>query len=648
MVCIPCTVEAAKFFMYSYFQLLIRNTLLGLAFCIGITIIVFITASDYLKQKQTEHRQLIYFVISNIVDQRTINDNSTTNISTTNMSTTQNKNTNYLKEVELFAETINKNDKYNLLSISNAANETIFNYDNYLDHSYLDPKKKRFQFYFINPKPISTLLTTPRITIKFQLNSHTESIFILQFLTLIFTCTCVFIIIASYSSFRRYKILFSGVTQQITKNTALQSLHHNASSPEQVIHIEPLTQLDNRSRFVQFFENNVIQGSLINFGVLTITRCSELPTINQIHGHHEGDNYILKVAEIMKATIEKYPSGQLFRLNNSDFASIIPNVNLKEAEHFAQELTKKFNKYQQDSALDSIAYTGLVYFDKSSPLGELLALADTGISIAQTKHINAWYSQKDIDILQNKNASIGNQNWRQEIDSVIENQRINLLVQRIEPNTGNNKVYDEIIARFLNSNNEMLPTASFIAMAEKLDKIVAIDKLIIETAIDIITDKNTLNHSYGITINSRSIHDDHFLIWLERRLLRDTNIPLKLIFEITEDGLQQNLKTSKRFIDMIYRVGSRLTVKSFGVGLTSFKFFRDLKPDFIKIDSTYTRDIDEDKNNQYFLRLMVDLAHRLSIQVLAEGVENKQEKSTLEKLFIDGCQGFYIGKPEGL
>ena len=194
----------------------------------------------------------------------------------------------------------------------------------------------------------------------------------------------------------------------------------------------------------------------------------------------------------------------------------------------------------------------------------------------------------------------------------------------------------------------MLPTASFIAMAEKLDKIVAVDKLIIEAAIAEITRKNLHDQSFGINISARSIHDEHFHIWLERRLLREPAIAPKLIFEITEYGLQQNIKTSKRFIDMVHRTGSRITVERFGVGLTSFKFFRDLKPDFIKMDSTYTRDIDEDKNNQYFLRLMVDLAHRLSIQVLAESVGSQEEKHTLEKLFIDGCQGFYIGKPKSL
>jgi EAL domain-containing protein (putative c-di-GMP-specific phosphodiesterase class I) len=66
------------------------------------------------------------------------------------------------------------------------------------------------------------------------------------------------------------------------------------------------------------------------------------------------------------------------------------------------------------------------------------------------------------------------------------------------------------------------------------------------------------------------------------------------------------------------------------------------------MDSSYTRDIDDDKNNQYFLRLMVDLAHRLGINVLAESVESQEEKHTLEKLFIDGCQGYYVGKPAQL
>jgi RNase E specificity factor CsrD len=161
-----------------------------------------------------------------------------------------------------------------------------------------------------------------------------------------------------------------------------------------------------------------------------------------------------------------------------------------------------------------------------------------------------------------------------------------------------------------------------------------ITNLSIETLIKEIADRNIQAHFFSININARSINDGHFVIWLERRLLRDTAIASKLVFEIIESGLQQNIKTSKKFINMIHQVGPRITVQRFGIGLTSFKFFRELKPDFIKMDSTCTRYIDEDKNNQYFMRLMVDLAHRLSVSVLAENVETQEENLCLKNYML--------------
>ncbi|MEI6895252.1 MAG: EAL domain-containing protein [Colwellia sp.] len=422
----------------------------------------------------------------------------------------------------------------------------------------------------------------------------------------------------------------------------------NASNFEEEAHIDALTGIENRNQFVQFYENEILQESPVKFGVLLITRCSELQTINKVHGYHSGDDYIIKVAEIIKSVLVTRPTGKVFRLNSSDFAVILPNEQLKTAEDYASELNIKFDDYQRINELDSVAFTGLVYFDKSKPLGELLALADTGVSVAQTKKANSWYSQTNIDILTDNSANFGSQNWRQEIESVLEGSRIKLLLQPIQPSGRNSRVYSEVLARFLNTNNDMLPTTTFIAMAEKLDKIIDVDRLIIDTVIKEITNKNMLESSFGINLSSRSINDDHFMIWLERKLLREAAAAPRLVFEISELGLQQNIKTAKRLVEILHRVGSRVTVERFGVGLTSFKFFRDLTPDYIKMDSSYTRDIDDDKNNQYFLRLMVDLAHRLGISVLAESVESQEEKHTLEKLFIDGFQGYYIGKPAEL
>ncbi|MFT5755876.1 MAG: RNase E specificity factor CsrD [Alteromonadaceae bacterium] len=639
--------------MSTFSHVLLRSFLVGLFFCLAMTMLSFVLISTFMTEKHTSHQETIVLIAK-----------STHNIQT-------------------FTRDLQTANKYLSLSITDQSHHTLFatiKPSTFL-RSLNTPKTSIFTLPDNLPddsqNDLSNMSQKKKLTVSYQLDFSDEINIVVTLMVVMFVLTLVIILIMTMTFNRANKKLIAiiglqikeRITQSLTSSQNLNAVTEpvdipelnesvagikafiesqaaNSSLLEVEAYIDPLTKLNNRSRFVQYFENQVNSESAVKFGVLIITRCSELQTVNQIHGYNEGDKYISKIAEIVTSAVTRYKGAEVFKLNGSDFATMLPNTTIKEAGVFAQELTSKFNEYQHTSDLDSVGYSGIVYFEQDKPLGELLALADTGVSIAQTRDKNSWYAQTDTNILNSESSRYGNQNWRQEIDSVIENQRITLLVQAIKPSNKNAKMYGEILARFINSNDDMLPTVSFIAMAEKLDKIVAIDRLIIEKAITEITKKNILGYSFGINISTRSIHDEQFLIWLERRLLRDSNIASRLIFEITEYGLQQNISTSKRFIDMIHRVGSRITVERFGVGLTSFKFFRDLKPDFIKMDSTYTRDIDEDKNNQYFLRLMVDLAHRLSITVLAESVESQEEKFALDKLFIDGCQGFYIGKPE--
>jgi diguanylate cyclase (GGDEF)-like protein len=442
-------------------------------------------------------------------------------------------------------------------------------------------------------------------------------------------------------------------------NTALQKLanytrsqyNEMASNAHQIAeeaYKDPVTGLANRNRFVQFYEETIRQNQNNDFGIFAITRCTELQTLNQTRGFQEGDVYVREVADILKKLSGTYKEHKIYRLNSSDFGILLPRVTPKEAESFAQQLQSRLNEYQKTAELDSVAYTGLVSYEAGKPLGELLAVADTSISLAQTKMPNAWHLQKESAGMEMSSAGYGNQNWRNVIDDVLTNHRISLLTQLIQPSNRSAKAYSEILVRFKTQEGQILPTASFVAMAEKLDRIVAVDRLIIETALTIIKNKNLQDQYFGLNLSARCVHDDQFVIWLERRLLKDATIASKLIFEVTEFGLQQNLKTSKRFIDMAHRAGARVTVEKFGVGITSFKFFRDLKPDYVKMDGSYTRHINEDKNNQYFMRLMIDLAHRIGVGVFAESVETQEEKHMLESLFIDGNQGYYVGKPAAL
>ncbi|KAA1163724.1 GGDEF domain-containing protein [Pseudoalteromonas sp. 20-92] len=430
-----------------------------------------------------------------------------------------------------------------------------------------------------------------------------------------------------------------------TKNEYIQS---EALSIKHEAYKDVITALGNRNMFVEYYEKNIENSEQSTFGSLAMIRCSELQAINQSRGYQKGDEYVKGVADIIKHISGTYAGSQLFRLNSSDFAVVLPHIPLKEAERFGENLQSRFTQYQQNQELSSVANTGIVGYEKGKPLGELLSVVDNAMSMAQSKQINAWHVQRESDLVNNVSAGFGNQNWRKVINEVIESKRVHLVMQNIMPLGKSIKAYAEIQVRFKTEDNQVLPTASFLAMAEKLGMAVDIDKLIIDSSLEKVKSRNLSEKYFGLNVTASSAHNDQFVIWLERRLLKDTHIASKLIFEVSEFGLQQNIKASKRFIDMVHRVGARVTVERFGVGLTSFKFFRDLKPDFIKMDASYTRGLEDDKNNQYFMRLMVDLAHRIGVNVFAEGVESQEEKHIIETLCLDGVQGYYIEKPKDI
>lgn len=430
--------------------------------------------------------------------------------------------------------------------------------------------------------------------------------------------------------------------------TKHDDIQNNALNIKKEAYKDVVTNLGNRNMFVEYYEKNIENAEKSTFGSLAMVRCSELQAINQSRGYQKGDDYVKSVADIIKHISGTYTGSQVFRLNSSDFAVVLPNTPLKEAERFGDNLQSRFTQYQQNQELSSVANTGIVGYEKGKPLGELLSIVDNAMSMAQSKQANAWHVQRETDLVNNASAGFGNQNWRKVINEVIETKRVHLVMQNIMPIGKSVKAYAEIQVRFKTAENQMLPTASFLAMTEKLEMAMEIDRLIIDTSLEKIKTRNFSEKFFGINVTASSAHNDQFVIWLERRLLKDSNIASKLIFEVSEFGLQQNIKASKRFIDMVHRVGARITVERFGVGLTSFKFFRDLKPDFIKMDASYTRGLEEDKNNQYFMRLMVDLAHRIGVSVFAEGVESQEEKHIIETLCLDGVQGYYIEKPKDI
>lgn len=410
------------------------------------------------------------------------------------------------------------------------------------------------------------------------------------------------------------------------------------------VNMDNLTGLNNRHAFRKELTDILSNEENQQHAILSIIRASELNTINSQRGFQHGDEYIVSLANLINKIAERYPATSLYRVSGSDFALISRDMSFTDAQTMAKKLKIQFDQYQALNKLDSSAYTGISPITSGQLPEQVLARTDMALAKAQTEGINHWAFEQTDD----ENSQFGQQHWRNIIENIIEKRSLMLLQQPIQAIHRNMKGYQEIFTRFLGDNNTMIPTDTVFAMAQRVDLSVKLEQLILETVISQCRHKAGLGKRWGINLNSAAIQNSSFIVWLERLLLRESNIAATLIFEMQEVVLDSNLVASKRVFDMLKRTGSRSAISNFGKGIGSFRLFKELKPNFVKVDASLISNIERDSSNQQFVRMIIDVAHRMDCRVIAEGIEHLEQKQILENMYIDGVQGFLIARPSPL
>lgn len=406
---------------------------------------------------------------------------------------------------------------------------------------------------------------------------------------------------------------------------------------------DAVTGFGSRQRFTQKLET-ISHPDIPQLGLMAMVKATELTLINQKQGRSAGDDYLSSVANCIRKACSKYADAECFRVSSADFAVFIPDVMLKDAPKFLDQLKIYLDEYLQMTKAESVAHIGLVPYRQGTEAVNLLTIADTAVSIAQTLGPNSYHIQEKL----NGDEQFGDDRWKMAIHDLVTRQALKFYQQPIQPCRTDVEVYRELLARFYNSEGKFLPTTTVIAMAERHGMSSELDKLVVISALKMLKENPTISGNFGINISAFSAHQDMFVAWLKDILGKQKYIASRLVFEINESGMQSNLGASYKFVREVHSVGSRVSIERFGMSFTSFKFFSEVRPDFIKLDGSYTSNIDEDSNNKFFVRMMVDVARRIGIRVIATSVERQEEKLTLEKLLIDGLQGYYIAQPQAM
>jgi len=430
----------------------------------------------------------------------------------------------------------------------------------------------------------------------------------------------------------------------------INKLSERAEQMRRQANEDALTGLMNRRGFEARLNNIIRDKERGGAGAVSVLRIKNLADYNQQFGHQAGTALLVEIGKLLSRLTGSFDDAIPARITGTDFAVILPLADTQAADTFGAALSEGINKLAATLKVDDIVQIGIACFNHNSTVGSILADADTALSQAEHQGINAC-----VRLNRNSEAAMGNEAWAELISQSLANHQVQLLTQAVL-NPQREQIYREVLIRIRNATGNSISPASFVSMAERLDLHADLDRYVIEqvvqsletTSSDSAAEMQAEHGRLGINISARSFADTDFMAWLADFLDSHATAASLICFEVTEYGLLQESGAARSFIELVHAHKGAVVVEHFGTRLSSFQALRSLKPDYIKIDGSYTRNIEEQADNRFFLQTVVDIAHGLDIQVIAEHVESEAELRSLKKIGINAVQGYLFGEPKAL
>jgi EAL domain-containing protein (putative c-di-GMP-specific phosphodiesterase class I) len=206
----------------------------------------------------------------------------------------------------------------------------------------------------------------------------------------------------------------------------------------------------------------------------------------------------------------------------------------------------------------------------------------------------------------------------------------------------------EALIRWRKPDEGIVLPMEFIPFAEKTGQITRIGEWVLsEVCRQMDLWKNTLGHDVQVSVNISGadlLHDS--LIDFVRKAMADFDIDgHNIILEITETAFLTDLGKALSTLRLLKEMGITIALDDFGTGYSSLTYLQKLPIDILKVDRSFIKNMLESADSSHIFKLIVELAHKLGLKVVAEGVETKEQLDYLTANDCDIVQGFYIGRP---
>jgi EAL domain-containing protein (putative c-di-GMP-specific phosphodiesterase class I)/GGDEF domain-containing protein len=205
----------------------------------------------------------------------------------------------------------------------------------------------------------------------------------------------------------------------------------------------------------------------------------------------------------------------------------------------------------------------------------------------------------------------------------------------------------EALMRWSHPDHGMIPPDKFIPVAEQSGLMPKLTWWCLNTALRerIKWGGNRGELSVAINVSALDLEDEGFVKSITSALGIWNTKPELLTLEVTEGALMQNIALSAKVLKLIRSQGIRISIDDFGTGYSSLAYFKHLPADELKIDRSFTLNILNDELDQHIVSTIIQMAKKLNLDIVAEGIETEPMLQTLIELGADLLQGYHIARP---
>ena len=407
-----------------------------------------------------------------------------------------------------------------------------------------------------------------------------------------------------------------------------------------------LTLLPNRYKFETTINKKIKEYKKKNkqFSLL-IVDVDGLKTINDTLGHDYGDNVVKEVAKRLKNFIAKQHT--LFHLGGDEFTIITDETSHRIVSQFAKELLSLFDAHItiNDHTIKVSASIGIASYPEDAHMyTSLMGCADIALNEVKqhAKNDFAFFSSDLSSAIQELHTI------EQALIKALDEKEFYLVYQpKIMAN--NHKLFSlEALVRWESKTLGFVGPDKFIPIAERMGLMSELGLYIFEAACE---GFKTIKVHYpelqkiSINVSSKQFKDTHFIHDIQAIIRKTKTDPKNLAIEITETSAMDDIESHIETMQKIRDLGITIMIDDFGTGYSSMSYLTQLPIDVLKIDKSFIDHIPNDSQANSIVKAIISLAKALDYQIVAEGVEDKEQLEFLENNGVDFIQGYYFSRP---